>query len=121
MVRNVVAICAITLSLTLTSSVQAGGSDTVALTIYSTARPGAIPPEVYLPDMGSRYLPMQYRQLIPGYAIVKHERYVNMKSGRNYIKFPEIACCCFTSIMVVRSHRARSIQPGAILFTHLYR
>ena len=65
--------------------------ESTALTIYSTARPGAIPPEVYQPAMQSRYTPSQYRQVIPGYAIVKQERPIELGAGRTTVRFTDVA------------------------------
>jgi len=62
-----------------------------ALTIYSTASPGAIPPEVYQPGMRGTYSVIQSRQLIPGYAIVKQDRQVNIDSERTRLRFTDVA------------------------------
>jgi len=59
---------------------EAGGN---ALTIYSTARPGAISPEVY--RHGGR------GQAIPGYAVVRHERDLALNRGRNTVRFTDVA------------------------------
>ena len=59
---------------------EAGGN---ALTIYSTARPGAISPEVY--RSGGR------GQAIPGYAVVRHERDLAVNRGRNTVRFTDVA------------------------------
>ena len=50
-----------------------------ALTIYSTARPGAVPPELY--RYGGR------GQAVPGYAVVRHERDLELTRGRNMVRF----------------------------------
>ena len=54
---------------------DAGGN---ALTIYSTAQPGAIAPELY--RNGGR------GQTIPGYAVVRQQRDIELNRGRNDIK-----------------------------------
>jgi len=46
-----------------------------SLTIYSSAQPGAISPELYRTVGG--------RCGIPGYAVVRHERKMDLKAGRN--------------------------------------
>lgn len=46
----------------------AAGSD--ALTIYSTAKPGAIPPELYRPDPHVQQYAPPRRPAVPGYAIL---------------------------------------------------
>lgn len=58
----------------------AGGN---ALTIYSTARPGAIAPELY--RNGGR------GQAVPGYAVVRHERELALNRGRNAVRFSDVA------------------------------
>lgn len=63
-----------------------------ALTIYSSAEPGAIPPEVYRPLPGANYGYNPYQnQPLPGYAIVKHERAVGLEAGRSVIRFTDVA------------------------------
>jgi hypothetical protein len=62
----------------------------VALTIYSTARPGAIPPEWYRPvpeSMGGSTIIRQ----IPGYAVVKQERDFDIAAGRSTVRFSDVA------------------------------
>lgn len=54
-----------------------------ALTIYSTARPGAVAPELY--RNGSRGQP------VPGYAVVRHERELALNRGRNTVRFSDVA------------------------------
>lgn len=66
-------------------------SDSTALTIYSTAAPGAIPPEIYQPGMQSQFSRVQYRQVIPGYAIVKQEREFGLEAGRSVVRFTDVA------------------------------
>ena len=54
-----------------------------ALTIYSTAQGGAIGPEVYR-DGGTG-------QNVPGYALVRQERTVNLDKNRTTIRFTDVA------------------------------
>lgn len=64
-----------------------GGS--TALTIYSKASPGAIPPELYRPVIGEgREIPIGE---IPGYAVVKQERQVNLEQGVGTLRFTDVA------------------------------
>ena len=51
-----------------------------ALTIYSSAQPGAIRPE-------------QYRNggAVPGYAVVRHLRTLELRPGRNTVRFSDVA------------------------------
>ena len=54
-----------------------------ALTIYSSAQPGSIAPETYR-DGG-------VGQNVPGYALVRQERNVNLEKGRTLIRFTDVA------------------------------
>ena len=55
-----------------------------ALTIYSSAAPGAIPPELYRSGGQPGYA-------VPGYAVVRHERRIALESGRNDVRFTDVA------------------------------
>ncbi len=70
-------------------AVAADDAGSNALTIYSTARPGAISPDLYRPVAGGFDPRMIGR--IPGYAIVKHEREINLKGRRTTIRFTDVA------------------------------
>ncbi len=65
--------------------------DGIALTIYSSAKPGAIPAEWYRPvpeSMGGNYGgPRQ----IPGYAVVKQDRAIEMPAGRGEVRFSNVS------------------------------
>jgi hypothetical protein len=54
-----------------------------ALTIYSTAAPGAISPDAYRHGGGGQH--------VPGYATVRHERQIPLVAGRNTIRFSDVA------------------------------
>jgi len=60
-----------------------GKNGSNALTIYSTASPGAIQPELYRPGT--------YHQTVPGYAVVRHEREVSLDKSRTTVKFTDVA------------------------------
>jgi len=62
----------------LSSWVSAGD----ALTIYSSAQPGAVQPEQYRPGQGAA---------VPGYAMVRHERDLQLTAGRNKLRFSDVA------------------------------
>lgn len=55
-----------------------------ALTIYSSAQPGAIPPEVFRAGGQPGYQ-------VPGYAVVRHERPIRLEAGRNTVRFTDVA------------------------------
>lgn len=75
----------------LTTAAAAQDSST-ALTIYSSAQPGAIPVEMYRPLPQGSYGYNRYaNQQIPGYAVVKHERPVTLAAGRTDIRFTNVA------------------------------
>ena len=65
--------------------------ESTALTIYSTATPGSVPPEMYQPGMQQAVYGVQWRQQIPGYAIVKQERPFKLGPGRSTIRFTDVA------------------------------
>jgi hypothetical protein len=54
-----------------------------ALTIYSTARPGALPPELY---RGGASAPG-----VPGYAVIRQQRDLALVRGRNAVRFTDVA------------------------------
>jgi hypothetical protein len=72
---------AATLAIGIAQAAGEGSGD--ALTIYSTAQPGAIAPEFY--RNGGR------GQAIPGYAVVRHQRDINLVRGRNNVRFSDVA------------------------------
>jgi len=53
-----------------------------ALTIYSSAQPGAIRPEQYVNGGGGA---------VPGYAVVRHLRQLALEPGRNTVRFSDVA------------------------------
>jgi hypothetical protein len=72
-----------------------GNTTSNALTIYSTGRPGAVPPELY--RTGSR------GQNIPGYAVVRHERDIALDRGRNTVRFTDVAAYIDPTTVVFES------------------
>lgn len=68
------------LSLPASAQDNSGGN---ALTIYSSARPGAVNPELYRSD-GSG-------QPVPGYAVVRQQREFALNRGRNTVRFTDVA------------------------------
>lgn len=88
-----VGLLTLALSLTIHTATSAQDADgATALTIYSTAAPGAIPPEMYRPlaQQQARY-GRPYNQAIPGYAVVKLERPIELAAGRSTIRFADVA------------------------------
>lgn len=68
------------------------GADGAALTIYSTATPGAIPPEMYRPTPGqSRSSYGNPWGQIPGYAMVRQDRSIEVDAGVSTVSFVDVA------------------------------
>jgi hypothetical protein len=66
----------------------AASGDGTAITIYSSAEPGAIPPELYRPIPGSG---VPNAMAVPGYALVRNDRDLQLNNGRSTIKFTDVA------------------------------
>ena len=82
-------------------SVGAAERADTAITIYSSARPGGISPELYRPLPGQG---VPDASSIPGYAMVRQERSVNLDNGRGTLKFTDVAAL---------------IDPTTVTFTSL--
>ena len=75
----------------------------MALTIYSTASPGAISPDLYRPQPArGGYNPPT--PPVPGYAVVKQERELSLEKGRSTVRFSDVAAL---------------IDPTTVTFTSL--
>jgi hypothetical protein len=76
-------------------------ADDTAVTIYSSAAPGAVSPEYYrpLPGQGT-----PNAMGVPGYALVRHERDVQLAAGRSQLRFTDVAAL---------------IDPTTVTFTSL--
>ena len=59
-----------------------------ALTVYSSARPGAIPADWYRPLPGQGTPPASS---LPGFAVVRVDRDLSLKQGRSLLKFTDVA------------------------------
>jgi hypothetical protein len=79
----------------------APAADDTAITIYSSARPGGVPPEYYrpLPGQGT-----PNALGVPGYALVRTERDVQLGTGRSQLRFTDVAAL---------------IDPTTVTFTSL--
>jgi hypothetical protein len=79
----------------------APAADDTAITIYSSARPGAVSPEYYrpLPGQGT-----PNAMGVPGYALVRTERDVQLGAGRSQLRFTDVAAL---------------IDPTTVTFTSL--
>jgi hypothetical protein len=77
------------LSATISHGVAApAGAEDTAITIYSSAQPGAISPDMYRPIPGAG---VPNAMSVPGYAMVRHDRPVKLQAGRSQIKFTDVA------------------------------
>jgi hypothetical protein len=83
------------------AAAAAAAADDTAITIYSSAAPGAISPEYYrpLPGQGT-----PDAMGVPGYAMVRHERAVQLGAGRSQLRFSDVAAL---------------IDPTTVTFTSL--
>ncbi len=62
--------------------------DESALTIYSSQQPGAIPADFYRPVPGGEVPPAAS---VPGYAMVRQDRDVQLAAGRSALRFSDVA------------------------------
>jgi hypothetical protein len=76
-------------------------ADDTAITIYSSAAPGGVPAAYYrpLPGQGA-----PDAMSVPGYALVRHERDVQLGTGRSQLRFVDVAAL---------------IDPTTVTFTSL--
>jgi hypothetical protein len=82
-----VAIAVLT-ALLASAAARAADGDATAVTIYSSAAPGAIPPELYRPIPGSG---VPNAMSVPGYAMIRQERSMRLQNGRSTVKFTDVA------------------------------
>ncbi len=75
-------------ALLISAAARAADGDETAITIYSSAEPGAISPELYRPIPGSR---VPNAMAVPGYAMVRQERPLKLENGRSTVKFTDVA------------------------------
>jgi len=79
----------------------APAADDTAVTIYSSAQPGAISPEYYRPLPGQA---IPNAMGVPGYALVRSQRDVQLGTGRSQLRFTDVAAL---------------IDPTTVTFTSL--
>ncbi len=70
---------------------QSASGESTSLTIYSAAKPGGVPAEMYQPGMQENVYGVQWRQQIPGYAIVRQDRPITLDAGRSTVRFRDVA------------------------------
>ncbi|HEU5136913.1 MAG TPA: hypothetical protein VFU13_17325 [Steroidobacteraceae bacterium] len=87
-IRNSLAVAVSSACLGLATSAAFGADAGTAITIYSSAQPGAIPPEFYRPIPGQG---VPNAMTVPGYALVRDDREVKLKQGRSQLSFTDVA------------------------------
>jgi hypothetical protein len=86
--RNPLAVAVSSACLGLAASSALSADAGTAITIYSSAQPGAIQPEMYRPIPGQH----SYNAMaVPGYALVRDDREISLKRGRSQISFTDVA------------------------------
>ncbi len=88
-----------------------------ALTVYSKAQPGAISADIYRPVPGQNSY-RHYNQ-IPGYAIVRQTRRVNLPKPRTVIEFNDVAALIDPTTVQVTSKKAPK-QTTVVEQNYLY-
>lgn len=88
-------------AVTAALSVSLAHADDYALTVYSTAGPGAVAPEQFRPTPG-RPTPDSGDSL-PGYAVVRQDRDLTLESGRQQIRFTDVAALIDPTTVTFRS------------------
>src|SRR6187431_199309 len=77
------------LAIAISSAVFAAAAHAeTAITIYSSAQPGAISPEFYRPIPGQG---VPNAMSVPGYALVRDERDMKIRQGRSQLSFTDVA------------------------------
>ena len=77
------------LAIAVSSAVFAAAAHAeTAITIYSSAQPGAISPEFYRPIPGQC---VPNAMSVPGYALVRDDRDMKIKQGRSQLSFTDVA------------------------------
>jgi len=79
----------------------AHAADETAITIYSSAQPGSISPELYRPVSG---MGVANGTAVPGYAMVRQERDIRLDNGLTTLRFTDVAAL---------------IDPTTVTFTSL--
>jgi len=76
-------------------------ADDYALTVYSTAGPGAVAPEQYRPTPGRPVTDSGAD--LPGYAVVRQDRELQLESGRQQLRFTDVAALIDPTTVTFRS------------------
>ncbi|HEY6126534.1 MAG TPA: hypothetical protein VIV63_17905 [Steroidobacteraceae bacterium] len=87
-IRSPLAVAVSAACLGLSANAALGADAETAITIYSSAQPGAISPEFYRPIPGQG---VPNAMTVPGYALVRDDRDVKLKQGRAQLSFTDVA------------------------------
>src|SRR3954468_4635725 len=96
-----IAISSLCLGASLYSAAALAAGPETAITIYSSAQPGAISPEFYRPVPGQG---IPNAMQVPGYALVRDDREIRISQGRSQLSFTDVAAL---------------IDPTTVTFTSL--
>src|SRR3954468_10529867 len=96
-----IAISSLCLGASLYSAAALAAGPETAITIYSSAQPGAISPEFYRPIPGQG---VPNAMQVPGYALVRDDRDIKIPQGRGQLSFTDVAAL---------------IDPTTVTFTSL--
>ena len=86
LLRTAAAVLAATCAAATASAQDSIGA--TSLTIYSTTQPGSVSPDLYRPVPGAGTYP---GQAVPGYAMIRQERRVELARGTNILNFRNVA------------------------------
>lgn len=95
------AACAALILASLAPGAGAAAAEDTAVTIYSSAQPGAVPAEFYRPLPGQG---VPSAGSVPGFAMVRNERQMPIAAGRGTLRFTDVAAL---------------IDPTTVTFTSL--
>ncbi|MCX5689283.1 MAG: DUF4139 domain-containing protein [Planctomycetota bacterium] len=76
---------------TATGLASLAWADDTSLTIYSSAQPGSISADLYRPVPEQSGYENRYRPQIPGYATIRSDRMIELKAGRQTLRFDDVA------------------------------
>ena len=79
------------LAFSLLLACPAHAADKTSLTIYSSATPGSISPDMYRPLPNGVGGGWAYGAQIPGYALIRSQRDIDLKTGTNEVSFSDVA------------------------------
>jgi len=79
------------LLLSLVPHFSAVAADKTSLTIYSSVSPGSVSPNMYRPLSNTDNGSWLYGNQVPGYAVIREQREIDLNVGTNTVKFADVA------------------------------